>query len=218
MRRGEDGDREGSEPNRPRAAGEEADESTTVLVVDDDPDWLALATERLSTEYDVLTATTGEEALDVGTDAGVDVVLLDRRLPGISGEETLEAFREAGYGGIVVLVTNVEPEVEIVDWPFDDYVVKSETGGELGPVVERVLERSAFSDLAQERFVLASKKAALETRYDRETLEANADYRRLVDRLEELRDGITPAISELGGEQAFVAVLRDDDSRSQSSR
>jgi len=191
---------------------------STVLVVDDDPNWLALARERLEDDYEVLTAAMGEEALGLHGEA--DIVLLDRRLPGISGEETLERIRDAGCSDPVVLVTNVEPEVEIADWPFDDYVLKSENDTALAGVVENVLDRASFGELVQERFALASKKAALQARHDRSTLEANAEYRRLVDRLEDLRRGITPRISELNGEQAFSEALRGDDSspRTSSSR
>jgi CheY-like chemotaxis protein len=60
----------------------------TVLVVDDEPQLAELYSMQLAEEYEVRTATGGPEALDL-VDEEVDVALLDRRMPRMSGDELL---------------------------------------------------------------------------------------------------------------------------------
>lgn len=61
----------------------------TVLVVDDDRDYLAIATAVLSREYEVLCATTGETALVAARSTMPDVAIVDLALPGMSGLEII---------------------------------------------------------------------------------------------------------------------------------
>ena len=63
-------------------------EEATVMLVDDEPTLVDLYETFLSGEYDVRTATGGTEALEV-MDESVDVALLDRRMPELSGDEVL---------------------------------------------------------------------------------------------------------------------------------
>jgi CheY-like chemotaxis protein len=68
----------------------------TVLVVDDEPGLRALTKTGLQQcGFDVLTVESGEQALEIlrKGEPGVDVVLLDLTLPGISGEKVLRAVR-----------------------------------------------------------------------------------------------------------------------------
>ena len=75
-----------------RPAGQPA---PTVLVVDDDPAVLALASEVLSANgYTVLGAATGHEALKVLARQPVDAVLLDLLLPDVDGVEVLDRIRQ----------------------------------------------------------------------------------------------------------------------------
>ncbi len=101
-----------------------SEERTTVLIVDDEEDlaelyaeWVEMAGYRTRTAYD------GPSALEALDDA-VDVVLLDRRLPETRGEDVLERIREGDYDCAVAMVTAVEPEADIVDMGYDEYVVK----------------------------------------------------------------------------------------------
>jgi DNA-binding response OmpR family regulator len=68
--------------------------SSTVLVVDDEPRILDFLAENLrADEYDVLTAGSGGEALDLLGDSRPDVVLLDVVLPDMSGFEICRRVR-----------------------------------------------------------------------------------------------------------------------------
>jgi DNA-binding response OmpR family regulator len=69
---------------------------TRLLVVEDDPDLAALREVRLADEYGVRTAHSGEAALESMADHGADVVLLDRRMPGLSGDEVTHRSTRTG--------------------------------------------------------------------------------------------------------------------------
>jgi signal transduction histidine kinase len=97
----------------------------TVLVVDDNPDHRILIGRRLTDlGYIVRHASSGETALN-DLD-GVDLVLLDYRLPGLSGVETLRAIADTS-GPSVVMVTGMGSEevaVEAMRAGAIDYLVK----------------------------------------------------------------------------------------------
>lgn len=99
-----------------------------LLVVEDDADQRFLIERRLSEmDVDVKMAASGEEALESLND--VDLVLLDYRLPDMSGLDTLRAIREVD-GPSVVMVTGMGSEsvvVEAMRAGAIDYVVKDST-------------------------------------------------------------------------------------------
>ena len=68
---------------------------TSILVVDDEPDIALICKLALNLAgYEVDQADTGQSALDYLADHSPDVVLLDLRLPDLSGWEVLEKLRE----------------------------------------------------------------------------------------------------------------------------
>ncbi|OSP09945.1 DNA-binding protein [Halorubrum ezzemoulense DSM 17463] len=177
------------------------DPDATVLAVDDEPDLAELYRVYLDPSYDVRIATGGEEALDAMDDA-VDVVLLDRRMPDMSGHEVLDAIRDEGYDARVAMLTAVEPDVDIVEMPFDDYKTKPVTKEDLVTLVEVLLHRAAFDERSQEFFALASKKAALEAAGT-----TNSDeYEELLDRMESVRVEVDDTLDHLPARDAFVEV------------
>lgn len=58
-----------------------------ILIVEDNPDLLAILRDLLGTEHDVDTARRGEDAVDRATHAAPDVVIMDLQLPSMSGIE-----------------------------------------------------------------------------------------------------------------------------------
>ncbi|ACM56802.1 HalX domain-containing protein [Halorubrum lacusprofundi] len=175
-----------------------------VLVVEDEPDLADLYAAWLGDEYRVRTAYGGQEALDELDEADdeVDAILLDRRMPGLSGDEVLAAVRERGIDCRVAMVTAVKPDFDILKMGFDDYLVKPVTSDTLRETVEGLLRRGEYDTEMQELFSLTSKKAMLETEKSATELADNEEYQRLTDRIEELR-------SE--ADQSLEAVTEDDD-------
>jgi DNA-binding response OmpR family regulator len=180
-----------------------------VLVVEDEAELAELFAEWLSEEYDVQVATSGEEALEL-VDGDTDVVLLDRLMPGLSGDEVLETIRERGYNCRVAMVTAVDPDFDVLDMGFDDYVVKPLFRTDIQRLVEGLLERDAYDRHLSELFATASKLAALESHKEADELANNEEYRRLEEKLKRTRERVETLESEMT-EGDFEAVFYDFD-------
>jgi CheY-like chemotaxis protein len=82
-----------------------------VLFVDDEPEVLELYNALYGPLYDVRTARSGEEALaEVGSH--IDFVFVDRRMPGMSGDELTQTLREQGYEMPIAILSAIDPDEE----------------------------------------------------------------------------------------------------------
>ncbi|PSQ36683.1 DNA-binding protein, partial [Halobacteriales archaeon QS_9_70_65] len=97
--------------------------SDVILVVEDKPELAELYSGWLSEKYPVRVAHDGPEALEE-YDEDVEVVLLDRQLPGMNGSAVLSMLQDRKGDPQVAMVTAVEPEVDVVEMGFDAYVTK----------------------------------------------------------------------------------------------
>lgn len=203
--------------NHPEPGRPDDDDRSTVLVVDDEPELTELYASWLAADYDTRIATNGEAALDQ-LSAEIDVVLLDRRMPALSGDELLEEIRGRELGCRVAMVTAIEPDVDVLEMGFDDYVTKPVTKQELRRLVASLIDLQRHDDLVQEYFQLASKLAALEASTATTELDANDAYRSLVARYEDVRrqarDRLDTLFEENGGRDAFRRLLSDRDVQS----
>jgi len=180
----------------------------TILVVDDERDVADLYAFRLEEHYTVRTAYGGQEALDT-LDSDVDVILLDRRMPGLTGDEVLQRVREADADARVVMVTAIDPDVDIVDMDFDDYLCKPIGKETLLEAVEHQLTAREYGETMQELFRATSKVGVLEAEKSAEELAASAEYQELTERVEELRAEQSELIEALDDfEAAFNAIDR----------
>lgn len=166
-----------------------------VLIVDDEDELANLYTKFLEFEYDVVTATSGTEALEK-VDDSIDVVLLDRRMPEMSGDEVLANLAERGIDLQIAMLTAVEPERDIVDLPFDEYKTKPVTRDELLALVRVLLERATYDKHSQQFFSLAVKKATLEAVNEH----GSEEYSEVVEQLNELREGIDMTLEEVSAD------------------
>jgi DNA-binding response OmpR family regulator len=189
------------------AATNHTDEAT-VLVVDDERDIADLYTAWLEESYAVRTAYGAQEALDK-TDGGLDVVLLDRQMPEMTGDEVLERIRERELDCRVVMVTAVDPDFDIVDMPFDDYLTKPVMLEELRDAVERMSTRDEYDEKVQDFFALSAKKATLEAQKDPVELRNNEEYEQLDQRVAHLREEADETVAEIGETDDFEAVFQE---------
>ncbi|WP_251344145.1 response regulator [Haloplanus halophilus] len=180
-----------------------------VLVVEDETELAELFAEWLSEDYDVRVATSGEAALE-RVDEDVDVVLLDRLMPGISGDEVLERIRDRGLSVRVAMVTAVEPDFDVLELGFDDYVVKPLFREDIRRLVRGLLERDEYDRTLSDLFAAASKLAALDSHKTEEELAESEEYDRLRAEFERARDRIDELESEMT-EEDFEAVFYDFD-------
>lgn len=166
----------------------EADEPARVLIVDDERDLADAYASRLADSYDVTAVYSGEDAVqELGN--GYDVMLLDRRMPGLSGAEVLEERRDRGLALRVVVVTAVDPEFDIPDVPYDDYLVKPVDGDDLHRAVERALALARYNRRLQDLNSLRLERNVLEVEAeDREgDPEESEEYRELTAEMDRLR-------------------------------
>ncbi|MFB6143279.1 MAG: response regulator transcription factor [Halorientalis sp.] len=183
-------------------------DEATVLVVDDERDIADLYTAWLEESYTVRTAYGAQEALE-RADAELDVVLLDRQMPEMTGDEVLERIRERELGCRVVMVTAVDPDFDIVDMPFDDYLTKPVMLEELRDAVERMRTREDYDEKMQDFFALSAKKATLEAQKDPVELRNNEEYEQLDDRVEELREEADETVAEISETDDFEAMFQE---------
>lgn len=108
--------------------------ATTVLFVDDEPEILELYDLLCRTEYTVLTADSGEAALEQFGDH-VDVAFFDRRMPDTSGSELIGTVRDQGYQTPVGIISAVEPDAG-GDVASDTYLTKPVTKDKLFETIE----------------------------------------------------------------------------------
>lgn len=77
----------------------------------------------LEDEYDVETAYGGRQSLEK-IESETDIVLLDRRMPGISGDEVLAEIRDGDLECRVAMITAVDPELDFFGMPLDGFLLK----------------------------------------------------------------------------------------------
>jgi DNA-binding response OmpR family regulator len=181
----------------------------TVLVVEDERALIELYIRWLGDEYDVRTAEGGEEALEKFDD-DVDVALLDRLMPGMSGDEVLETIRERDTDCKVTMVTAVEPDFDVITMGFDDYLTKPVEQETLLETIDRLLSRTEYVDLEQELYALVSKQAALEASKSVEELEKSEEFADLEERIAEVRDRLDETLAGMQDDE-FVAMVRELD-------
>ena len=81
------------EPLLPHRKGSSMSRKHRILAVDDNPTNLVILEELLGDDYDIRTATTGEEALLCAPAFRPDLILLDIMMPGMDGYETCRRLR-----------------------------------------------------------------------------------------------------------------------------
>lgn len=180
----------------------------TVLVVEDEDDVAKSYEIWLETEYDVRRAADGSEALST-LDDEIDVVLLDRMMPGLSGAEVLERIEDSEYDPRVAMVTAVDPDFDIIGMGFDDYVTKPPSREGLLDTVSALLERNQYADSVQEYRSLVAKRSALEAEKPQNELAGTEEYERLEAEIEHVESDLEEDEDHLLDDAAFVGQLRD---------
>src|SRR5581483_11560774 len=131
----------------------------TVLVVDDDEGMRDTLTAILKREYRVLRVSTGEAALPVLNREDVDLMLLDVRLPGISGFEVLRIVKE-NYSLVEVVmisaINEVETAVQAMKHGAYHYITKDFDYDQLRALVRNASERQ---DLNRQVLTLSAQVA-----------------------------------------------------------
>ena len=124
------------------------DSRPVILVVDDDLGARESLGIILEDEYEVLKAESGERALEILGEQAVNVVLLDVKMPGLDGIETLKRIKEKDESVEVIMVSGLnilKKAVDAIKLGAYDYILKPFDPEEILTAVERALERQRMS-------------------------------------------------------------------------
>ncbi len=161
---------------------------TTILVVDDEPAILrALRAGLEARGYSVLTATTGQQAIDLTALEAPDLVVLDLNLPDIDGVEVCRRIRGWAHMPIVVLSAegSERRKVLALDEGADDYVTKPFSMPELLARIRVALRNRSPAGgpdgAAVDQSVLAVGDLRIDVARHEVTVAAGPQERRLVD-------------------------------------
>ncbi|MCA1562798.1 MAG: sigma-54 dependent transcriptional regulator [Acidobacteria bacterium] len=118
--------------------------SKTVLICDDDQGMRDTITAILKRDYRVMAVSSGEAALTLMKQEDVDLILLDVRLPGISGFDVLRIVKE-NYGLVecimISAINEVETAVQAMKHGAYHYITKNFEYDELRSLVRNAFER-----------------------------------------------------------------------------
>jgi DNA-binding response OmpR family regulator len=125
---------------------------SSVLVVDDEPALVGMIASLLGAEgYEIVTAYDGETALRRHTDDSPDLVILDRKLPKLTGDEVCKRIRATSSTPILMLTGEKGPDerAKLLDLGADDYLEKPFNSRELRSRVRALLRRASPARPAQ---------------------------------------------------------------------
>jgi DNA-binding NtrC family response regulator len=122
-------------------------QKASLLAVDDEADMLETYRSILSKKFNLLTAGSGSQALEMLKNQNFSLILLDLKMPGQGGMETLRQIKEAEIEGEVVMVTaskEIASVVEAMKLGAIDYITKPFDVKELIVTLEKALEKRAL--------------------------------------------------------------------------
>ena len=139
-----------------------SEDTIQILVVDDEKIMQDSLSRILTKEgYEVRTASSGEEAIEKFDCESFDMVLLDIKMPGIGGIETLRRLKEMDPAITILIVTgypSIDSAVKAIKLGAYDYITKPFTPDVLRVAINRALERkNLLSENLQLRRQLKAK-------------------------------------------------------------
>ncbi|MBX0302670.1 response regulator transcription factor [Haloarcula salinisoli] len=164
----------------------------TVLVIDDDSDLRSLYRCWLAESFEVRTAADGVAGLG-RLDEDIDVVLIDRQMPRKDGVSVAEDLDRRELDPAVVMISSVEPDVDLLDISVDDYLQKPV---ERTAVLDSVKRALAVAEQPRPRRHLVSldrRRQIVEATASPETLNGETAYQQTVDTLDSHSDTLDAA-------------------------
>ncbi len=177
-----------------------------ILVVDDTPENVRLLEAVLVPRgYEVLTAASGRDALDLVATGGPDLVLLDVVMPGMDGYAVCEALRADEQTAVlpVIMVTSSSgaEKTKAIEAGADDFIPKPLDHAELLTRVKSLLRIKRYQDTIKSQAAeLLELNRTLEERVDLQVDE--------LERLRQLRRFLSPQIADSIVSSGDDSVLR----------
>lgn len=170
-----------------------------VLIVEDERELADTYVQWLAGDYHVDVAYSGNDAINQLTN-DLDIALLDRRLPDMSGNEIITEIQEREINCRVAMITAVDPDFDILQMNFDEYLVKPVLKDDLTKCVNRLLRLKEYDKQFKESYALAVKQQLLEEQKPVAELEENDEYHDALQRLHELQDRLDVTFDEFTSE------------------
>ena len=184
-------------------------ERATILTVDDQPANLRLLEAVLSPQgYQVITASSGEQALELLHSSNIDLVLLDIMMPGIDGYEVCQRIRSepsTAFLPVVMITASGDYEkTRAIKAGADDFVSKPFHQGELLARVASLARLKRYHDtITRQAAELAQWNAELEARVQKQLDD--------LQRVNRLRRFLSPQVADLvisSGDDSFLRSHR----------
>lgn len=154
----------------------------TILIVDDEPGIVESISLTFEDDYQVLTATSGDEALALLNDNDVAVIVADQRMPGMTGVEFLGKAREKRPDAVRIILsayTDFDDLIAAINsGEVYRYLVKPWEPRDLKITVDQAAER--FGLIRENRRLLRDLEAAhqkLKSEYESLKKEVQGKYR-----------------------------------------
>ncbi|MDD2761079.1 MAG: response regulator [Methylomonas sp.] len=147
------------------------EQEVSILLVDDEPNILT-SLSRLLRQYQITTATSGEEALQLAKQHKFDIVISDYRMPGINGIEFLMFFKLLQPDAIRLMLTG-QADLEGVQQAINEaqvfrFINKPWSNAEILNAIENglmhqrlLIENKRLADRVREQQTLLNEKDAI---------------------------------------------------------
>ena len=140
----------------------------TILIIDDDEAELEAMSDALSVQgYEIVSKSSGQEALNIIQEQPFDVILTDLKMPDVDGMEILRAAKSADSQAQVIMITaygSVDKAVEAMRAGAADFIEKPvKTLAELREKVRKAIENQS---LRRQNIALQRQNVALQRQID----------------------------------------------------
>lgn len=139
-------------------------ETMKMMLVDDEERFLSTTKKLLSKKgFEVMTAKSGPDALDILREHNIHVVILDVKMPGMDGIETLKAIKRNYPLVEVIMLTGhatVESAIDGLKSGAADYLMKPT---DIGDIILKAREAFGKRQMMEERIRVAQTRSAMKT-------------------------------------------------------
>lgn len=183
-------------------------ERTRVLVVENEQKRADRYERWLADEYDVRTVCSGEGAQKSMADREADVVVLDRQMSSLSGDEVAHWLDANGCSAQVIMITAASPSAELAMVPGDEYLIRPVQKERLRHTVETAALVRTYDKHITQLLSLTARRQALEEELPADQLETSEEFSRLVTRIGYMQGSIDSTMEELWSQLATDLFAR----------
>ena len=186
-----------------------ADPSDPTILIVDDEEMVAESYELyLQDDYNTIVELSGGAALMELDQNEVDLVLVDRRMPGMSGDVVIEHIDKWEMDFQVIMITAVDPDIDLVEMPCDGYLTKPVSEDELVDAVGRALAIKQYEDLIAEYNQLAEKYEVLTAEFSSRELASEDRFSELESKMADMEAEIADTVESFSDSKLSDAFSR----------